>query len=59
MAMASAMGSVHDIPLIAFQTQRRVHQHDAGRRLSRRRQAGANYLIDAASHRSRPVGWMR
>ena len=61
MAMASAMGGVYDIPLIAFQTQGRVHQHDAGRRLSRRRQARGE-LSDRALHRHRrPAnsGWMR
>ena len=39
MAMGSAMGGVYDIPLVAFRDQRRLHQHDAGRCLSRRRQA--------------------
>ncbi len=61
MAMASAMGGVYDIPLIAFQTkgvftsvpdQRRVHQHDTGRRLSWRRQARGE-LPDRALHRHR------
>ena len=61
MAMASAMGGVYDIPLIAFQTQRRVHQHHAGRCLSRRRQARGE-LPDRALHRYRrrpSSGWMR
>ena len=61
MAMGSAMGGVYDIPLIAFQTTRRLHQHDAGRRLSRRRQARGE-LSDRALHRHRrqpSSGWMR
>ena len=61
MAMGSAMGGVYDIPLVAFRDQRRLHQHDADRRLSRRRQARGE-LSDRAlhRHRSRPSsGWMR